>query len=213
MTRILQTLFAWAWDLQEGITVRVARLEQVGPDDRTVLRLRIGRYQGRDFVLRDGTRVAHGALYGEIHFRNAALRALHAQASSPRRVGFLFRDSLIQGLRDLAVFAEEDPRCRSVEAFGGVSMLHYGAEKLGFDVKAPRRGLFARLVYLYQELLTARYHPAGWARVRQGTRVRDSREIWISKAELLGRWGANSQELAQPGEPEAGGAQPLDDQG
>lgn len=213
MRRALRALFAWLWDAQEAVAGSLGGLRQVGPDDRALFRLRLVPYRGDGFILEDGTGVARGQVYGELHLRNALLRSLHGKAERPRQVGFLFASALKQGLRDLATAVTQDPRYAGLPAFGGVTMLHHGAEKLGFEVRRLPPGLWTRLVWLYQMLLTARYHPAGWARVGQGTRPRDSRAIWISRQRLLELYGSASQERGERDEAEAGVAQPGDDVG
>jgi peptidoglycan-N-acetylglucosamine deacetylase len=202
MRRLLRIVFDALWDLQEAIAIRYYGTEPVGPPDRVLFRIRVTPYPGEPIVLPDGTSVGRRESYGELHFQNRTVRALHRKAERPRQVGFLFAEALVEGLRQLAMLAATDPRYADVPAFCGVTMLHYGAEKLGFHVRPLQAGPRARRIWLYQRLLTARYHPAGWSRVEQGTRVRDSREVWISRRELLSRYAA-SQEGRQGNEQEA----------
>jgi hypothetical protein len=213
MGRLLRAAWVALWDLQETIAIGVRRLEHVGPKEGAVFSVRAMTYRGREVVLGDGTRVVDGQPFGELHLRNATLRSLHGQAERPRQVGFLFREALLRGLRDLARLAEEDPRYSSLPAFGGVTMLHYGAGKLGFETRELPEGLRTKLVSLYQAVLTARHHPSGWVRVGQGTRTRSSKEIWISRRRLLALYGSESQQRRQRDEAEAGVAQPGDDEG
>lgn len=189
------------------------RLEDVGPAEGGAFRVRPVTYRGEEIRLSDGTSVRPGQPIGELHLRNDTLASLHEQAEGSRQVGWLFRDLLVRGLRDLADLAREGERYRHLPGFCGTSMLHYGAEKLGLEVRPVRPGLRLRLLRIYQRLLTARHHPSGAGRMAQGTRTRDPAEVWISRASLLALYGSDSQDLGEADEPESGVAEAHDDVG
>jgi hypothetical protein len=209
----VRALFDWLWDVQERFLLWLWRLEDVGPAPQGAFRVRPTIYRGEPIALDDGTTVAPGHRIGELHLRNDTLASLHQQAQAPRQVGWLFRDLLVRGLRDLADLAAKGERYRDLPAFCSVTMLHYGAEKLGFEVRPLRAGLRLCLLRVYQRLLTARHHPSGAERIGQGTRAREPAEVWISRTSLLTLYGPSSQHLAEKHEPEAGLAQPPDDGG
>lgn len=200
----MRVLFDWLWDVQERFLLWLWRLEDVGPADGGALRVRAVVYRGEQVALGDGTSVAPGELIGEFHLRNETVAALHDRAESPRQVGWLFRGLLVQGLRDLAGLVRENETYRGLAAFCGTTMLHYGADKLGFEVRPVRSGLRLCLLRVYQRLLTARHHPSGGDRIGRGTRVRDPAEVWISRASLLALYGAGSEDPGETDEPEPG---------
>lgn len=209
----MHVLFDWLWDVQERFLLWLWRLEDVGPADGGAFRVRSVVYRGERVTLNDGTCVAPGELIGELHLRNETLASLHHRAESPRQVGWLFRDLLVQGLRDLANLARDNETYGALAAFCGTTLLHYGAEKLGLEVRPIRPGLRLRLLQAYQRLLTARHHPWGGDRVSRGTRVRDPAEVWISRASLLALYGGASEELGETDEPEPRIAETDDDVG
>lgn len=203
----------WLWDVQERFLLWVWRLKDVGPIEGGALRIRAVTYRGDGFGLSDGTSVTPGQRIGEVHLRNDTLASLHDQAEGPRQVGWLFRDLMVRGLRDLAELVRDGEPYRHLPAFYGTSMLHYGADKLGFEVRPVRPGVRLSLLRAYQRVLTARYHPLGSDRMSRGTRVRDPAEVWISRRTLLARYGSGSENLGEAGEAEAGVAKPGNDVG
>ncbi len=210
---MVRTLTAWLWDVQERFFLWLWRVEDVGPAEGGALRLRAVRYRGDDLTLADGTVLTRGRRVGEIHLRNDILRSLHQHAQRPRQVGWLFREALIKGLEDLAAVVEARQEYRDLAAFCGTTMLHYGAQKLGFETRPLADGLRFRLLRVYQRLLTARHHPLGRRRTDRGTRTRDPAELWISRDRLLALYGRESEHVGKGHKAKPGIAQPDDDAG
>jgi peptidoglycan-N-acetylglucosamine deacetylase len=166
-----------AWNAWHGV-------ERVGQD--TILTLGPAIHYGSDLLLRDGTMIHPGAQVGELHLDRARVAHLH-RAVAPRCLGLVLRRELEHTLRQLARMAVEHPHGCELEAFRSTTLFWREAQRLGFEVGACDVGWHLGFLGWYQRMLLARDHPLGRRRL-QGRRWA-ARTIWISRRELLRRYG------------------------
>ena len=154
----------------------------------TLLSVRLRRYRGRALMLNDGTCIRPGDAIGEIHFHNGVLKELVAARDGPAQAGFAalrVLKELKRSLGELARWAATHQE--GVKAVMGITVLHRGAERLGFTLcelpswlKIPAR--------LYQGWLLAAYHPQGLPRVRLHHRKIVPRMVAMGTRELIRRY-------------------------
>ena len=166
-----------AWNAWHGV-------EQLGQD--TILTLGPAVYCGSDLLLRDGTMIHAGAQLGELHLDRARVAYLH-RTVAPSRLGLVLRRELEHTLRRLAQMVVERPHAYELEAFRSTTLFWREARRLGFEVGACESSWRLGFLGWYQRMLLARDHPHGCRRL-QGRRWA-ARTIWLSRRELLRRYG------------------------
>ncbi|WP_069805919.1 MFS transporter [Thermogemmatispora onikobensis] len=173
------------WTFWEKLTLAVLGIEPVPAAPYGLFQARLTRYHGRrPFVLPDGTRIDRGDRLVELHFANRRLRDA-ALRSSPWELLRLMRADL----RALAAWLQT-PACAEVRAVYGVTLLGQAAPRLGFSVRERARNLWSRADRIFMTGLLLLYHPQGRARLARGTTYgRYPKEVWMSRAELLRRYG------------------------
>jgi hypothetical protein len=155
---------------------------EVGPALR--IELRRSRRRRR---LPDGTAVGRGARIGVLHLNNARIAALHDHGAPSPTIGLELRRLVLASLEALALLASPGGPLADVAAFRATTIFHRGLQRLGF--RGTAHGLvWPRLVGIYQRAFLASLHPAGAARLRQGA-DRRARCLWMSRAELIARYG------------------------
>jgi len=177
-------LRGWLWETYERAWARAYRLEPVG--DEGVITAGLAGHHGPAVTLRDGTVVVRGDVVAEVHYNRHFLRRLHLEGSDRRRAVALVRAS--EGaLRDLAALVATDPRYRAVRALRATSLFWEGAQYLGFEVRPMESARAQRMLGWYLRTLMARDHPQG--RRRLAGRTLEPRLLWMSRGELLRRYG------------------------
>ena len=146
-----------------------------------VFRIRVNRYRGKPINLPDSTHIDRGAMICEVHCDNEALLSLSRQNS----------DIYVAGRRDLAAIANWVTHSGiSIEAIYGVTLLGAAAARIGFHRRAMPSRRRARADRLFMNGLLAIYSRDGVARLKRGGTLKAlPQEIWMSRAELLRRYG------------------------
>jgi hypothetical protein len=158
---------------------------QVGP----ILRVEVARHSGQTLRLRDGTEVRPRDRVGIIHLNNERVARLHGDDQDVH-AGLQFRRDFVASLAELARQVAAMRRYEGVRAFTSETILHHGTQRAGFEILPLPNTLRSRLVAAYERAVLARYHPLG----RRGSgraRFSEARAIWISRDELLRRYGTD----------------------
>jgi hypothetical protein len=134
--------------------------------------------------LSDGTTVSRGDPVGEFHIRSSAL------VESARHSRWDVLEACRGDLRALACWVES-PECpATISAFYGVTLLGKGAARLGFVTHPLPVTLYRRFERLYLSGLLLLYSNEGQGRYNRGeTRRIYPEEVWLTRAELLRRYG------------------------
>ena len=82
------------------------------------------------------------------------------------------------------------PEAERPIAYTGVTLLAPLARRAGFELRVRRASWRVRLEDWYLRSLLARWAPAGRGRLARGHRPLVTREVWLSGAQLLRRYGS-----------------------
>lgn len=125
--------------------------------EKNILRIRLTTYKGRPVVLSDGTEINKNDKLVKIHLHNVKLIAeLRSIESEWRKAKILYR-YMKQSLPGVEWFIRNHKKSNEIKGIIGISLLHRGSEKLGFevfDIKNPLYLLFKRFALLPIELLS-----------------------------------------------------------
>lgn len=142
-----------AWLLYEQLFHLVFRLKHVGEDNHC-FHYRVIKYNGDPIKLADDGYLNKGDKVVELHFDNKMLSTIAATSSSPLATGIRMLREVEQALPVLANVLANDPEAAGARSLYGVTMIHRGADRLGFQVVPLPDGLFARTTRIYLRILT-----------------------------------------------------------
>jgi hypothetical protein len=190
------------WPLWERFRQALRRARPVPGAPHGLLVVRFTAFRGRPIELPDGTRVAAGDLIAELHLHNPVVSQVAHQADAWDLLRMFIAD-----LRAFAAWSQQPDFPSEMRALYGVTLLGRAGTRLGFTLRERTRTLRALLDRFFMTGLLALYSPKGIERLRQGTTYGSYPiEIWISRRELVRRYG----EVAPAQPPIAEPAQPGD---
>ncbi|MBD2870385.1 polysaccharide deacetylase family protein [Paenibacillus arenilitoris] len=141
------------WLLWEKAFHLAFRLKTVGDKNNPAFHYRVTTYNGETVELVGGSRVTKGDLIAELHFDNKKLSAIAAESKSPVATGIRMIREVEQALPLLANQLAGDTEAKDIKAVYGVTMIHRGADKLGFEIYELPEGLFAKSTRVYLRIL------------------------------------------------------------
>lgn len=142
-----------AWLLWEHAFHVVFRLKKVGDGDTPAFHYRITTYNGEQRDFEYGGGLVKGDSIVELHFDNRMLSGIAAESKSPVATGIRMLREVERALPVLADQIITDPAAKDVKAVYGVTMVHRGADRLGFEIFQLPEGLFAKSTRIYLKLL------------------------------------------------------------
>ncbi|MGH7780017.1 MAG: YkoP family protein [Candidatus Binataceae bacterium] len=158
-----------------------------------LLELRVGPYSGKSFVLGDGTKIEQDLLIGELHCNNHNIFRLVVER------GVNPYSATREDLRSLALWISQDETGRQVRALYGVTMLTKGALRLGFTIRRQPINLRRRFERIFMTGLLLLYTTGNVQRLMRGaTPCTYPQEIWMSRRELIRRYGDRPARLSDP---------------
>jgi hypothetical protein len=148
----------------------------------------IRRNNGHSITLSDGSEIKAGDTILEIHINNSWFKQQHRLDPTASRI---VREMLASFRHDLGILAREldDGAFSNCVALHGCTHIGVAAKRVGFQVVELPNSLWKRF---------ARFYISGLAQVYGPHRLDASRsdgplelaEVWLSKRELLRRYGA-----------------------
>ncbi len=176
------------WPVADRFLRAMERIRPLRADDSGIVRFSLRRYKGPTRKLNDGSEVKTGDTIIELHLNNSWFtrrRTLNLKASqSPREFLGCFA-------QDLCFLAEQmvSGRFGDATALHGITLLDVAARRLGFEVGELPDSLWKKGARFYVAGLMQVYHLRGDNASGLGKRSWELREVWLSRAALLGRYG------------------------
>ncbi|REK75990.1 polysaccharide deacetylase family protein [Paenibacillus paeoniae] len=141
------------WLMWEHAFHILFRLKKVGSSDTPAFHYRVTTYNGDDLKFAEGGSIAKGDSVAELHFDNRMLSNITATSRSPLATGIRMLREVERALPQLADQLSADPDAKHIKAVYGVTMVHRGADRLGFEIFKLKEGLFAKSTRIYLKLL------------------------------------------------------------
>jgi hypothetical protein len=182
------------WPVVDRLLTLVGHIRPLKADDSGIIRFNLRRYKGPSRMLNDGSEVRIGDTLIELHINNDWFRTRRKLDlriwQSPWEILNCFEE-------DLRVLAEQviDGKFEGVVALRGVTFLHTGAKRLGFQIDELPDSLWKKGARFYMAGLERIYNlQTDRTRKRRG-RPLELKEIWLSKAALLRRYGPEHESV------------------
>jgi len=132
----MRSYFLSFWNVIDPLYYLFSRLEYIDRHS-SIFRVRITKYKGKDIILSDGTLIKKNDKLIKIHLHNVKiLYELQSVPCSVKRGRMLFRKIFIS-MPVLAEYIHNHKDKHDIKGAIGITMLHKGAERLGFEVVQP----------------------------------------------------------------------------
>ena len=176
------------WPMVDRLLRTIYHIKPVKADGRGIICFDLRRYKGPSRILNDGSEVRTGDTIIELHLNNTwfkGRRKLNLKASqSPRE----FLSCFAQDLRFLAQQITSG-MFGNITALHGSTLLDVAARRLGFQVDKLPDGLWKKGGRFYVAGLMQVYHLRGDKASRLREKSWELKEVWLSRAALLTRYG------------------------
>lgn len=164
-------------------------IRPVRTDGDGIIGVELRRYKGRPVMLGDGSKVKAGDRIIELHLNSAWFRKRRKLSLAASRLQW---EVLHCFAKDLGYLAEQMVNGKfdsGITALHGSTLLHVGARRLGFQVEELPTTLWKKLTQFYLTGLMQIHHPLGKEKSKAMGKPLEVKGIWLSKAELLRRYG------------------------
>ncbi len=140
-------------------------------------------------IIRDGAKVI------DLHFQNETLITI-SSANDNRALVKMLR-MVKTGLCDLARVLQFHPDYKDAEVIMAMTLMNRGIEMLGFHVEELEESKEKKRLQSYMRFLMGMYHPEGFKRLKEGSQTLSLKLVWMTKEELLERYGQQAQIVSQ----------------
>lgn len=178
----------WLWPSFDRLLARLLHIEPLDPTNG-VMGISFAHHKGGPHALKDGTLVRPGSLLVEIHVLNS--RLTHLALTSPSKEVTPWHLAKLMS-RDLSVLAKQVEAAPEIEALHGTTLLDSGVRRLGFSVVEAPQGPSWKVIAFYERGLLLAYHSRGAQEMAKKAGTLMLKELWMSRKELLARYGAGS---------------------
>ncbi|WP_066061854.1 YkoP family protein [Neobacillus soli] len=135
----LRLTILWLWRLIDPLFYLCSRLHYVNddPKSRSVFRVRITKYKGKNFILSDGTTIDRNDFLLKIHLHNVRLLSEYVKVKNDTNRGRLIYKLVLRSMPALADYLKSHPDEGKVKGIIGITTVNKGAKSLGFECFSP----------------------------------------------------------------------------
>jgi peptidoglycan-N-acetylglucosamine deacetylase len=176
------------WPLIDRLLRAVYHIRPLRDDGSGIICFDLRRHKGPPAVLNDGSEVQTGDAIMEIHMNNGWLRARRKlNMTASRSAG----EVLASYRHDLRLLAGQvaDRMFGDVVALHGITLLHVGAKRLGFEVAEVPDSLWKKGASFYLAGVMQIFHLRAEGAAQVNGKCWELKEIWLSREALLTRYG------------------------
>ncbi|MHA6485071.1 polysaccharide deacetylase family protein [Paenibacillus sp. strain BS8-2] len=150
---IFKRFIIGGWLLWERAFHAAFRLKVVGESETPAFHYRVTKYTGESVTFANGESIAKGDAVAELHFDNKLLSSIALTSKSPLATGLRLIREVEHALPSLANQLAVDAQAQGIKAVYGVTMIHRGADRLGFEIFQLPDGWFRRSTQIYLNVL------------------------------------------------------------
>ncbi|MCY8838146.1 YkoP family protein [Bacillus atrophaeus] len=133
----MRNCFLSIWGIIDPIYYFFSRLTVIGKEKQSVFRVRLTRYKGAQIILSDGTKIKKNDVLVKIHLHNIKLMRELQTIESAVRKGMIIYQKVYISMPLLVDYISKHKKRDDIKGIIGITMLHKGVERLGFEVVKP----------------------------------------------------------------------------
>ena len=132
------------WSILDAFFLCFRRLEYTfsNQNEKTVFRVRITKYKGRQIQLSDGTTIAKNDYLLKIHLHNVRILKEVLAVRNPLQRSMVIYRMVEQSMPSLARFIANHPKANHIKGIVGITMINKGVTHLGFEKAYPNSCLY-----------------------------------------------------------------------
>ncbi|WP_052948047.1 YkoP family protein [Aneurinibacillus tyrosinisolvens] len=124
-----------AWSLVDQIYFYCSRLQYVNEEEKNVFRVKLLRYRGRNLFLSNGASIQTGDILLKIHLHNCLLMNEMINIENDTKRALYVYKRVEESMPSLGHFISNHPQNNTIKGIIGITFLHRGVSRLGFEVK------------------------------------------------------------------------------
>ncbi|NHN35014.1 polysaccharide deacetylase family protein [Paenibacillus agricola] len=178
-------IFVYLWFKWDKLFHVLFGVKPVDPEN-PLLFYRVRPYHGKTILLSDGEKIVSGDRVIELHFNNEMLFRMAIGSHSIVHLAV----QIIRSVKEVlphTVKISNDVHYSNIKAIYGITMIHRGANQLGFTLTNLPRGWFSYVTSLYLKVLLYTIHPKGKTRLKVKSDALTPKVLAISIQELKKR--------------------------
>lgn len=175
------------WNIIDPIYFRFTRLHHIKKrcGKKTIMRVRLTRYKGRDIILSDGTLICKNDVLVKVHLHNVKLLSELMQYKNDLRRGKIIYSKVKDALPAVVDYIQLCNEFKEIKGIIGITTLYRGCKKLGFEphpIKSLLYKKFKQTALMPIYLLSSNS--------RRGKSFPEPMYLIMSKAILLQKYGS-----------------------
>jgi hypothetical protein len=177
------------WNIWDKFYYHCTRLHYVDRE-HSLFRVVVKKYRGEEIHTKDGITLKKGDWFVQLHLHNARL-ALLLQKNGQRDFARVvtMRKLILSSLPRLLPFIEQHPRHAQIQVILGTTLLHHGAERIGFETSSLPDGKRKWLKTWVARLILFLCRPTGWKEWQKRRQEWIPKRVFISKNKLKQLYG------------------------
>ncbi|MFD1706327.1 hypothetical protein ACFSCZ_06095 [Siminovitchia sediminis] len=123
------------WNVIDPVYFHFTRLHHIKKQcgEKTIMRVRITRFQGRSVILSDGTIIEKNDILVKVHLHNVQLLSEILQYKSDLRRGKVIYSKVKDALPAVADYVKQNHFSDEIKGLIGITTLYKGCKSLGFE--------------------------------------------------------------------------------
>ncbi|GIN64625.1 hypothetical protein P9D51_21645 [Bacillus sonorensis] len=146
----MRSCFLSIWSVIDPFYYFFSRLTLIDRSQSSIFRVRLTRYKGIDVVLSDGTMIRKNDVLIKIHLHNIKLIKELRNIESAVRRGILIYQKTCISMPILAEYIQNHRKADQIKGIIGITTLHKGVERLGFEAVEPANRFYRMFKKLTQ---------------------------------------------------------------
>ncbi|ERI09288.1 YkoP family protein [Aneurinibacillus aneurinilyticus] len=175
-----------AWSLLDKFYFYCSRLEYVNQEAKNIFRVKLLKYRGQELFLANGTSIRKNDTLLKIHLHNCMLIGETLNMRNDTKRALYVYKRVEESMPGLVNFIRNHPRKDDIKGVIGITLLHRGVSRLGFEVKDIENSYYRRAKQFYMKPLFLLYHLNKQQRRKKEHMV--PKFLVISKERLLGKY-------------------------
>jgi len=137
----------WIWKVIDPLFYFFSRLHYIQGYNRqrSIFRVRVTKYKGKNIILSDGTRIHRNDLLLKIHLHNVRLLNDYIKIKNDLHRARLIYRSVFLSMPTLAGYLKTHPQETDIKGIIGITTINKGIQPLGFETIRPSNFFYRRL--------------------------------------------------------------------